>query len=519
MSSDPLEPPTLIAENRTHDGEDVVARIPAITILWHPDTGRIGETAILLDQRTEVSRVQPLFKARGTKGAVERPLSDPYLSAKVAGLAIVSNGGALEISALSDAKVKINGVDLQTKVALSKSDLERGAVVVLGRRIVLCIHLVRSHRSPSKTGHGLVGSSDVMDEIRREIDRVADLDVPVLLRGETGTGKGMVAAALVAGSARAGRPFLTLNMGATLASTAASHLFGHERGAFTGAATSAQGLFAAADKGTLFLDEVGLAAPDIQKMLLLAVEKGEVLPLGATRVRKIDVRLIAATDADLEAAITAGTFSPALFQRLARYQITVPPLRNRREDFGRLLVHFIRRAFEKYGEPDRLAIPSDATPWLSAVHVAALAAYRWPGNIRELENIAGQIVLFSRGQETATLPPSVRLLLASPALEMSNHPPRSRADNDPSDEQVAAAISRHGSVNQAAAAFRMSRTKFYELRVRNPLLRSINAITDSEIIECREKCGGDVAKMAEALRVSRKAVKDRLARIGGGRRS
>jgi two-component system nitrogen regulation response regulator GlnG len=357
-----------------------------------------------------------------------------------------------------------------------------------------------------------------MDEIRREIDRVADLDVPVLLRGETGTGKGMVAAALVAGSARAERPFLSLNMGATLASTAASHLFGHERGAFTGAATSAQGLFAAADKGTLFLDEVGLAAPDIQKMLLLAIEKGEVLPLGATRVRKIDVRLIAATDADLEAAIVAGTFSPALFQRLARYQITVPPLRNRREDFGRLLVHFIRRAFEKYGEPDRLAIPREATPWLSAVHVAALAAYRWPGNIRELENIAGQIVLFSRGQETASLPPSVRSLLAPPPREMSNHP-RGRADNDPSDEQVAEAVSRHGSVNQAAAALRMSRTKFYELRVRNPLLRSINAITDFEIVECREKCGGDVAKMAEALRVSRKAVKDRLARIGGGRRS
>lgn len=518
MSSDPLDPPTLIAENRTSDGEDVVARIPAITILWHPDPGRIGETAILLDKRTEVSRLQPLFQARGTRGTVERPLSDPYLSAKVAGLAIVSNGAALEISVLSDANVKLNGLELKTTVALSKSELERGAVVVLGRRIVLCLHLVRSHRSTSKTGHGLVGSSDVMDEICREIDRVADLDVPVLLRGETGTGKGMVAAALVAGSARAGRPFLSLNMGATLASTAASHLFGHERGAFTGAATSAQGLFAAADKGTLFLDEVGLAAPDIQKMLLVAVEKGEVLPLGATRVRKIDVRLIAATDSDLDVAIAAGTFSPALFQRLARYQITVPPLRSRREDFGRLLVHFIRRAFEKYGEPDRLAIPGDATPWLSAVHVAALAVYRWPGNIRELENVAGQIVLFSRGQETASLPPSVRSLLASPPLDRSSHP-RGRADNDPSDEQVAEAVLRHGSVNQAAAALRMSRTKFYELRVRNPLLRSINVITDSEIVECREKCGGDVAKMAEALRVSRKAVKDRLARIGGVRRS
>jgi two-component system nitrogen regulation response regulator GlnG len=519
MSADPLEPPTLIAENRTHNGEDVVARIPAITILWHPDTGRIGETAILVDPRTEVSRLKPIFHPRGTTRATGTPLSEPYLSAKTPTLAIVSNGGVLEITAISDSKVKIDGLDLKTKVVLSKGDLERGAVVVLGRRIVLCLHLVRSHRSPSKTGHGLVGSSDVMDEIRGEIGRVADLDVPVLLRGETGTGKGMVAAALVAGSTRADRPFLSLNMGATLASTAAAHLFGHERGAFTGAATSAQGLFAAADQGTLFLDEVGLAPPDIQKMLLLAVEKGEVLPLGATRVRKIDVRLIAATDADLEAAIAAGTFSSALFQRLARYQITVPPVRHRREDFGRLLVHFIRRDFEKYGEPDRLAVPGDAMPWLSAVHVAALAVYRWPGNVRELENVAGQIVLFSRGQETASLPPSVRSLLASPVPEKSNHYPRGPAGNGPSDEQVAEAISRHGSVNQAAAALRMSRTKFYELRVRNPLLRSINAITDSEILECSEKFGGDIARMAEALRISRKALKDRLARIGGSRRS
>jgi DNA-binding NtrC family response regulator len=147
---------------------------------------------------------------------------------------------------------------------------------------------------------------------------------------------------------------------------------------------------------------------------------------------------------------------------------------------------------------------------------------RWrrigPGNIRELENVAGQIVLFSRGQETGSLPPSVRSLLASPAPDRSNPTPRSLAGNGPSDEQVAEAVSRHGSVNQAAAALRMSRTKFYELRVRNPLLRSINAITDSEIIECREKCGGDIARMAEALRISRKALKDRLARIGGSRR-
>jgi DNA-binding NtrC family response regulator len=184
----------------------------------------------------------------------------------------------------------------------------------------------------------------------------------------------MIAQAIMAASRRAGRTVLSLNMGATVASTAAADLFGHERGAFTSATATNHGLFAAADKGTLFLDEVGLASSEVQKMLLLAVERGEVLPLGGTRARKIDVRLIAATDTDLEAAIAAGNFSRALFERLARYQITAPALRHRREDIGALLLHFLRRAFKAHGLPDRLDGPGGPSePWLSAAQVAGIS--------------------------------------------------------------------------------------------------------------------------------------------------
>jgi two-component system nitrogen regulation response regulator GlnG len=515
MSADPLDPPTLIADPPPAGGDEGSAQVPALTIVWHPDATRIGQTAVLADQRAEVSRLQPLFQSIRAAGAKPAGLADRHLSARVPALGIGLKRDGVELSALSDTALMVDGADLiGGTVALSKGDLERGALVVLAHRIVLCAHLIRSPSSSPPRDHGLVGSSDAMDEIRREIDRVADLDVPVLLRGETGTGKGMIAQAIVTASRRAGRTFLSLNMGATVASTAAADLFGHERGAFTGATGANQGLFAAADKGTLFLDEVGLASPDVQKMLLLAVERGEVLPLGGTRARKIDVRLIAATDTDLPAAIAAGTFSRALFERLARYQIMAPALRHRREDIGALLLHFLRRAFRTHGLPDRLDAPGGtADPWLSAPNVAALAAYAWPGNIRELENVAGQIVVFSRDRETAALPPSVRALLAAPPPDRAASPkPRPRRPTDPSHEQVARALARHQSAKRAADSLKVSRTKYYELRRGNPLVGSINTITDAELAECRRKFGGDVLKMADALKVSPKALKDRLAR-------
>ena len=518
MSADPLDPPTLIADPPQAGGDEATERVPALTIVWHSDTTRIGETAALPEKRTEVSRLQPLFQSIRTAGAKAAGLADRHLSARAPALGIASRADGVDLSSLSDTHVTVEGVELKGTIALSRADLERGALVVLAHRIVLCVHVVRSHSASPPRDHGLVGSSDAVDEIRREIDRVADLEVPVLLRGETGTGKGMIAQAIVAASRRAGRTVLSLNMGATVASTAAADLFGHERGAFTSATATNQGLFAAADKGTLFLDEVGLASPEVQKMLLLAVERGEVLPIGGTRARKIDVRLIAATDTDLEAAIAAGSFSRALFERLARYQITAPALRHRREDIGALLLHFLRRAFKAHGLPDRLDGPGGpAEPWLSAAQVAALAAYAWPGNIRELENVAGQIVVFSRDRERAGLPPTVRTRLAAPSADnsASTRPsPRARPRRapNPSPEQVAQALAQSGTVKAAADSLKVSRTKYYELRLGNPLVGAINAITDAEIAECRTEFGGDVVKMAEALRVSPKALKDRLAR-------
>ncbi len=518
MADPLLDSPTLNPGGDSTALEDArLLRVATLTILWHPDVARVGESAPLSGTEVDVNRLAPLFgdRSRESSGV---SLRDPYLSAQEPSFTVRQAGNRIEIVQRNPAAhVKVDGSRLRDRVVLARGEFERGIIITVARRIVLCLHLARPTRSAARASHGLVGVSDAVDDVRREIDQVADLDVPVLIRGESGTGKGMLAAALVAASRRVGRAFLSLNMGGVAHSTAASELFGHERGSFTGANVSKVGLFAAADGGTLFLDEIGLLRPDVQPSLLDVLETGEVRPLGATRARKIDVRFIAATDTNLERAIAAGSFSEALFQRLARYQITLPPLRYRREDFGILLVHFLRQAFTKYGEPDRLRNAGD--PWLPASTVAALGARQWMGNIRELENVAGQIVVSSRGQPAALLPASLRAVLSEtrqevPSIPTVAAPKSSGGPSIISDEQVAEALARsNGSASRAAKILGVSRTTYYELRKRNPLLRSITEIPDHEILACRDEYAGDIPRMAARLGVPIKALKDRLAHL------
>jgi two-component system, NtrC family, nitrogen regulation response regulator GlnG len=513
-----LDHPTLDpgADSTALDEAGLIRRA-ALTIVWHPDLERIGQSAVLPDSESQISRALPLFGDR-TETASGAPLADVYLSSREPSVTIRQVRDRIEvIPGPASAHVKIGGARLSEPLMLSRTDVDRGVIITLARRVVLCLHLARPVRIKTRSSHGLVGVSDGLDDVRRDIDRVADLDVALLIRGETGTGKGLVAASVVSASPRAGRPFLSLNMGAIVPSTAGSELFGHERGSFTGATASKAGLFVAADSGTLFLDEVGLMPPDVQPMLLHVLETKEVRPLGAARGRKIDVRFIAATDTNIEQAIRRGTFSEALLQRLARYQIFLPPLRHRREDFGVLLLHLLRVALQRTGEPDRLA--GDGERWLAPSTVAALASYDWPGNIRELENVAGQIVVASRGEPTAVLPNAVKAIVSTPRTGLAEPTPAPSTTamagrSGISDAEVARALARsNGSASAAAKILGVSRTTYYELRKRNPHLRSITEIPDEELRRCRDECGGDVTRMAARLQVPIKALKDRLAHL------
>jgi two-component system response regulator HydG len=232
---------------------------------------------------------------------------------------------------------------------------------------------------------GMVGQSAPMQVLFDRIRRVAPLELAVLILGETGTGKELVAAAVHRLSRRRGGRFEAVNCGALPRELLLSELFGHERGAFTGAVERRPGLFREADGGTVLLDEVGELTPDAQLMLLRFLGTGEVRTLGASRVRHVDVRVIAATHRDLRAAVSAGLFREDLYYRVRQVALTVPPLRERLDDLPLLVEHIRRQVNARHG----LAIAGLTEPALDR-----LAAHRWPGNVRELEAVLAESMAF-----------------------------------------------------------------------------------------------------------------------------
>ena len=244
----------------------------------------------------------------------------------------------------------------------------------------------RASRVSRAADDGIVGASPAIRHLRRLIERVAPTDATVLIVGERGTGKELVAGAIQRRSRRRDRAFVTVNCAALPTELLASELFGHERGAFTGAVTRAAGLVAAADGGTLFLDEVGDLPLPAQAMLLRFLQEGEVRPIGSARTFRVDVRIIAATNRDLEADIAAQRFRPDLRDRLAEITLAVPPLRDRRDDIPALVDHFLAAQATRHGVR-RPALGEEAR--------RTLHLYDWPGNVRELEQAISRAVIFA----------------------------------------------------------------------------------------------------------------------------
>jgi DNA-binding NtrC family response regulator len=234
----------------------------------------------------------------------------------------------------------------------------------------------------------LVGVSRPMRELYDQIERAAVAPLPVLLTGETGTGKELIAREIHARSPRAKGPFEAVNASAVSATLAESELFGHVKGAFTGADREHRGVFARASGGTLFLDEIGDMPEALQAKVLRALQEGVVQPVGASAPLPVDVRVISATHQDLAGAIEAGTFRQDLFYRLKGVRLRVPPLRERREDIPLLADYFLERLGEKAGRP---------MPRLGPDAVTRLLAHGWPGNVRELEQVVTAAAAMARG--------------------------------------------------------------------------------------------------------------------------
>jgi len=317
--------------------------------------------------------------------------------------------------------------------------------------------LARARRDlQGRFGRGeLVGRGSAMRRVFERIDRVVDATVTVLLTGESGTGKELVARAIHLGGLRKDGPFVALNCGAVPETLLESELFGHVKGAFTGAVASKDGLFVAADCGTLLLDEVSDMPPAMQVRLLRVLQDGEVRPVGAAAAKKVDVRVIAATQRPLEDLVRAGLFREDLFYRLRVVGIEIPPLRDRGEDLPALVEHFLARSSKTRGR--RMRVSDEA--------MRALVSYPWPGNVRELQNVLERACVLARGIEIgvedlglATPPASSVVSSAGPAGPEGRS---GRRDHLDAEEVRRALAAERGHKGRAAKRLGVSRVTLY----------------------------------------------------------
>jgi DNA-binding NtrC family response regulator len=310
------------------------------------------------------------------------------------------------ITAYGSVETAVQALQLGAADYLTKPlDLDRLLIVVrkaLERRTLLRENReLRQKLAGGPRLAGIVGSSGVMEELLNTVARVAPTDATVLITGESGTGKELLARALHAASSRAAGPFVAVHCAALAESVLESELFGHEKGAFTGADRARTGRFEAAAGGTLLLDEIGTIPLQVQVKLLRVLQERQVERVGSNRAIPLDVRLVAATNLDIDDAMRTGRFREDLYYRLAVVRLFLPPLRHRKEDIPRLVEHFLA----KHGGEGTHEVEG-----ISREAMDALLRYEYPGNVRELENIVQSGIVLSRGGPLTTddLPPAVR---------------------------------------------------------------------------------------------------------------
>src|SRR5712691_2577299 len=285
------------------------------------------------------------------------------------------------------------------------------------------VHTLRARLGEELTVNELIGASAPMQRVKDVIGKVAVTDSPVLIEGESGTGKELVAAAIHRLSTRSKGPFIPVNCSAIPQDLLESEFFGHVRGAFSGAVADALGLFRGAHEGTIFLDEIAELPPSLQVKLLRVLQEMQVRPVGSTKAYPVDVRVIAATNRNLEQAMLQNAFRQDLFYRLNVIRITLPPLRERREDVPALVTHFMRR-FNKRFHRDLRGITPDA--------LAALMAFDFPGNVRELENLIERAYAMGAHEQItiADLPSLTARAAGLPAISDRSLPTLAEVEKD-----------------------------------------------------------------------------------------
>ena len=469
-----------------------------LTIVWHPDLSRLGERSVLkqlsLGHPAFVSRSEPLFAA--PMSPAPRPLLDARVSRTA--LRLLPSAGGVELEA-EGVSLRVDGAVGATRRFIPHEQVARGVVLDLSGVLVLLHH---TSGASGAIAEEFVGTSDAVRQLSREVERVASFGVPVLLCGETGAGKERVAQAIHQRSRRAAGPFVTVNMATVSASTGVSTLFGHVKGAFTGAIARHRGLFDQANGGTLLLDEVGETRDDVQPMLLRAVETGRVLPLGSESDHAVDVRIVAATDSPIHDCSSA--FKRALLHRLSGYEIRVPPLRERREDIPPLFAHFVQEALGNGGTsraPELHTIP--------ARFITQLLHHPLPGNVRQLKNVAQALVISNRGAASlASTDAAERALGAEPAPAAEPDDTGKKRVQRLTDEELSGALRETSwSPTRAAARLGIPTATFHDLMRKSPSLRRARDLRDDELRAALSGSAGDIPAAARSLRVSERALK------------
>ncbi|QQR47853.1 sigma-54-dependent Fis family transcriptional regulator [Myxococcus xanthus] len=335
----------------------------------------------------------------------------------------------------------------------------------------------RSVRPDVKARAAIIGDSSTIQEVYKIIDKVADTPSTVLITGESGTGKELIATALHGASSRRDKPFIKINCAAIPHTLLESELFGYERGAFTGAVTSKPGRFELADEGTLFLDEIGEIPVEMQVKLLRAIQEGEFERVGGIKTTRVDVRLVAATNRDLQAEIEAGRFRKDLYYRLAVVPISLPALRERRSDIPMLARHFV----EKYNRRLNKKIEGIADDAM-----ALLQGYAWPGNIRELENLIERVLLFADG----------------PLITARDLP-----------EPVRQGTSVQAGANLASAVASID-VPTGEVGLKDIVRMKAAELERDLIVKKLEETGGNVTRAARLLQISRKSLQTKMKEFG-----
>ena len=488
-----------------------------LTIVFHPVAERIGENACFEPaneaEPVVLGRHSPNFARRGDPGAA---LDDPYVSRNALTGCFIGDTFVLRRSK-SASRCRVGRAELSEECRLTTAQLNGGVAIFLAGRVVLLLRRTLPYEpllEECHAGQAMTGSSAYMDGVRAQISTLASTDLDVLIRGETGTGKELVAQAVHAGSNRAGVKMITVNMAAIPAALAPAALFGSARGAFTGASKDSAGYFERAQGGVLFLDEIGETPDEVQAQLLRVLQQREIQVVGGS-IRTVSLRIISATDASLDEP--SCSFKAALRHRLAQSEVVLLPLREHPEDIGELLWQFIRKSLigQKRGHllPENCAELSGIAAWAELFH--RFLMYTWPGNIRQLENYSLQVGLASTSsltipevirQQLYQLPEAADKLEDNPA-EKSETP---KFPNCSGEDFLTGYEQARFEVARAARRLGISRQAVYRHISESPGLCLARELPMEKISLAMERSRGNLTEAATELKVSRTALRERI---------